>query len=761
MIEQTPTQRQGKRDVISKIALGALAGIAGVTGLYLLSRANYPLFHSLADAIAIFVAAAVFTVVWYGRKRLDNYYFLFVSIAFAFFAFIGFLHLLGNKGMGVFPQYNNLGPTFYIAGRYLLGITFLLAPIFIGRKFNPLPVFIAYGSFSLAVVLSVFYWKVFPVTYVEGTGLTPFKIISDYIVCIMLVCGTGLLHINRRAFEAKVVRALTYSLVLSIGTGLAFTLYNDPFGVTNMVGHLFQIGSFYLLYQAFVATTLTRPQDLLYLSLKRSQQETSTLNNELKVANEALRRSGERLRLFVENAPAAIALFDRDMRYLVASSRWMSDYGLVGQSIIGRSHYDVFPETPEGWKEAHKRCLAGAIESSDDDLLIRADGSKQWLRWEIIPWYGRGQTVGGIIIFTEDITHRKKAEEAARESEQRFVKAFNASPAGMTIATLPDGRWTQVNEAFLRLTGYAREEVIGRTSLEIGMDVTPNGKALATEQIVKTGSFENEHQLRRKDGRVITVLASAEKVSIDGRDCYVASYVDMTERKQAEELKDEFIGMVSHELKTPLTVVTGALSVARSPGVPERDRALLLEDAAWGAETMGDVVDNLLELSRWQSDRLVLLSSPVDLGKVIEKTIEASSRKSARHSIVADLPEGLPLIDADNTRIERVLDNLIDNAIKYSPDGGEVRVSVARRNGEIVVAVADHGIGIRQEDAERLFQPFSRLETAVPGTAIKGIGLGLVVCRRLVEAHGGKIWVESELGKGSTFLFALPVAGRS
>jgi signal transduction histidine kinase len=140
--------------------------------------------------------------------------------------------------------------------------------------------------------------------------------------------------------------------------------------------------------------------------------------------------------------------------------------------------------------------------------------------------------------------------------------------------------------------------------------------------------------------------------------------------------------------------------------------------------------------------------------------VEQSMKKSARHRIVADVDAALPVVRADLTRVERIVDNLIDNAIKYSPGGGKVTVSARQNGGEILVSVRDEGIGISATDAEKLFRPFQRLESVV-GTAIQGVGLGLVVCRRLVEAHGGSIWVESEPGKGSTFRFTLPVAEAS
>jgi len=264
----------------TSLALGVL-----VVGLYLLSRHTYPLFHSLADGATVFIAASVFVVVWNRRSSLDSYYYLFVGIAFLFFAFLDFLHLLGNKGMGVFPSYGNLGPTLYIASRYVLGISLLLAPLFIKRKFNVPLVLALYSAVTALIILSIFYWRIFPVTYVEGRGLTPFKVVSDYIICAVLLLALGSLLLNRRWFDSSVLRPIAYSMVLSVATGLAFTLYSDPFGITNAVGHILQIGSFYLVYVAFVETTLTKPQDTLYRNLKQSREQVLELNARLEEAN--------------------------------------------------------------------------------------------------------------------------------------------------------------------------------------------------------------------------------------------------------------------------------------------------------------------------------------------------------------------------------------------------------------------------------------------------------------------------------------------
>ena len=198
--------------------------------LYIVSRYNYNLFHALADIFTIVIASTVFVVAWNSRESLDNDYLLYAGIAFLSFAFLDLFHVLGNKNMGVFPQYGNLGPTLYIASRYVLSISLVTAPLFINRKLRAAPVLAAYSLVTLLVLLSVFYWQNFPVCFVEGVGLTTFKVVSDYIICLILLAALVLLLLNRRSFDARVLRLLAASILLSIATGLAFTLYADPFG---------------------------------------------------------------------------------------------------------------------------------------------------------------------------------------------------------------------------------------------------------------------------------------------------------------------------------------------------------------------------------------------------------------------------------------------------------------------------------------------------------------------------------------------------
>jgi diguanylate cyclase (GGDEF)-like protein len=277
--------------------------------LYLISRYNYNLFHSFVDGISIVIAATVFTIIWNGRRILDNDYFLFVGIAFLFFAFWDLMHLLGNKNMGVFPEYGNLGPTLYIVSRYTLSISLMIAALFIRRKLNITFMFAVYSLMTLFILLTIFHWHIFPVCIVEGVGLTPFKVISDYIICLILLGAIGLLLVNRRSFDSRVLWIIIASIGLSIAAGLAFTLYKDPFDIMNAVGHFFQIASFFLVYLALIETSLTKPQDILYRKLKENEKELAESLQQLDSANVVLKQE------ITDRKQAERALRESEKRY--------------------------------------------------------------------------------------------------------------------------------------------------------------------------------------------------------------------------------------------------------------------------------------------------------------------------------------------------------------------------------------------------------------------------------------------------------------
>jgi len=355
------------------------------------------------------------------------------------------------------------------------------------------------------------------------------------------------------------------------------------------------------------------------------------------------------------------------------------------------------------------------------------------------------------------------AEEALEESEKRYRDLYEEAPNAYFSVGV-DGYIKRANHSATELLGYSLDEMVGRPVFDLYAD-TPNGKGktqgvfqrfLAGEEI-----RDEELEMCRADGSSVWISLSVRPMR-DKEGRVVASrsmVVDITEHKKLDQLKDDFIGLVSHELRSPLTVITGAINTALTEAErlsPEETRQLLT-DAALEAESLSHLLGNLLELSRIQANHLSLYAEAINIRKVIKDTVEAIKRQSSTHQFVIDLPRKLPNVNADELRLERILYNLLDNAVKYSPQGGETRVSVRPQKGHLVIGVSDQGIGIAPSYQAKLFGPFQRLEESRPEGA-GGLGLGLLVCRRLVEAHGGQIWVESEAGQGSTFSFTIPLS---
>jgi len=322
------------------------------------------------------------------------------------------------------------------------------------------------------------------------------------------------------------------------------------------------------------------------------------------------------------------------------------------------------------------------------------------------------------------------------------------------------GRTVAANRHLCRLSGRGEMEIRGTCLGDLVRPAGCHDEAGPAEGFPVSGSAGARMALACRDGREVPVWVKTSRLPLSRGDmAFLVSLQDITRQNEKEQLKDEFIGLVAHELRSPLTVVLGSLRTALSEDerLSTEDRRQLLGDAVEEAESMSALLGNLLALASSEAGEPGLCVGPVDMERVIRNAADRVERISGGHAVVTQVTGGLPAIAADEMKLERVLHNLLENAVKYSPPGEEIRVSARVEGGMLRVEVKDGGTGIPEEDRERIFRPYVRLETAV-ASGMGGTGLGLLACRRLVEAHGGMIGVDSANGRGSTFWFTLPLS---
>jgi signal transduction histidine kinase len=327
------------KSLLKKNFLTIIFGLASVIGLYIISLGSYILYHSLVELFSIVIAFGIFTIAWNSKKYFDNNYILFVGIAYFFVALLDFFHILSYEGMGVFIgfQGSNLATQLWISSRYLLCISMFLAVFFIKRRLNYIIQLVSYSVAIVLILLSIFYWRIFPVCYIEGSGLTTFKIVSEYIISFISGAVILFLYFYRKELSRIVFKLIIASLVLTIMSELSFTLYIDVYGVLNQLGHAFELLSFFLIYKAIVETGFSQPFDLLFFKLKQTEK--------------AIRESEEKFRslYFSMNDGATLdeMIYDEagnpvDYRILDANDVALSILGFKREQIVGKKASEIY-----------------------------------------------------------------------------------------------------------------------------------------------------------------------------------------------------------------------------------------------------------------------------------------------------------------------------------------------------------------------------------------------------------------------------------
>ncbi len=331
-------------------------------------------------------------------------------------------------------------------------------------------------------------------------------------------------------------------------------------------------------------SSVTDPRGSVYTAIVRDVTE--------RVQSERLLRS------FIDDAPAAIAMFDRNMRYLAASRRWLDDYGLAG-SVIGRSHFDVFPAIPKRLREIYRRALAGETIKADEDFFNRMDAPPIWVKWEIRPWYLAKGTIGGVILFTDDITARKRDEEALRISEARFRGVYEHAGTGIAIASM-NAQFAACNPAFASMFGYTEAELRSFSMLDIMHADDRDANAAGIGRLVRgeTSVFETSCRCLRKDGgclwgeNTLSLLCDA-----NGKPSNILMLLtDRTQRQRGEERQRMLMRELAHRGRNLLAVIQAiaSRSLSNATSLEEAQYALAGRLQAL-ARTYGSFTDEAFE----------------------------------------------------------------------------------------------------------------------------------------------------------------------
>lgn len=496
---------------------------------------------------------------------------------------------------------------------------------------------------------------------------------------------------------------------------------------------------------------------------------------EQKLAEAETQRLKTLYRDILDNLPLQIAIFDTEGRFLYVNPAGLSD-PKTREWVLGKTEIEFLKDTGRDPSLGEKRAryLQQTISERTSVSYIEPFPAKTGeTRLHLHAYYptlnAQGEVVR-VLGYRQDITELSQTAEALQRSKARFSRAFMASPAAMSISSLEESKFLDVNERFLYLLGYQREELIDHAALQLNIWAHHAEREALVHVLRQEGQVrDREVTLCTKNGQFRTVLLAAELIDLDGKACILNMIEDVTERRKAEHEREHLIKeleaknaelerftyTVSHDLKSPLVTIKGFLGFLENDALTGNIEKLKKDIAHinLAADRMHQLLAELLDLSR--IGRLVNPPQEIHLSDLVREALDMLTGQLEGCPIELQIQPDMPIVHADRTRLLEVYQNLIGNAIKYMGNQQAPRIEVGahQQDGEVVCHVRDNGMGISSRYLEKVFGLFERLNVAVEGT-----GVGLALVRRIVEVHGGQTWAESDgPGQGSTFYFTLPI----
>ncbi len=494
-----------------------------------------------------------------------------------------------------------------------------------------------------------------------------------------------------------------------------------------------------------------------------------------KKAEIALHENLRFLQHLIDTIPNPIFYKDRNCIYQGCNLAFEEYLGLSKKEIIGKSVYDVAPQDlADKYNEMDLALLNAPGVQVYESTVMYSDGTKHDVIFYKATYTNANGIVSGLVGVMLDITSRKQAEEALRENEGKY-RLLVEGQTDLVVKVDTEGRFLFVSPTYCEMFGKTEEDLLGSKFMPLVYEEDRERTAKEMEKLYRTPyTCYVEQRAMTKDGW--RWLAWADKSVLDDQGNVIAIIGvgrDITERKHAEhellrtkeaaeaatKVKSEFLANMSHELRTPMNAVIGMTSLLLDENLTS-EQMDFVDTIRSSADALMVMINDILDFTQLESEKGELEEQPFDLRSLVENALDLVAKKASEKGIDIDylMDRSVPeTIVSDPTRLCQVLLNLLNNAVKFT-EQGEIALTISyARAGvrqEVHFAVRDTGIGISQEDICNLFQPFSHLDMSF-SREYEGTGLGLAISKKLVELMGGRIWVESELGVGSTFHFTI------
>lgn len=631
---------------------------------FYIGERNYLIFHITVEFFSSVIAFCIFLFSINTYRISKNIFLIFIGVAYGFVGGFDLVHMITFKGMNVFKDLSLDIPTqLWISARYIEAISVLLSYRICKKNRGNTSIKLVFGVYaliSLLILLSIFRWNVFPKCFIEGEGLTSFKIISEYIICFITGHTIYLFYKERKNINGETYTMIMGTLISTIISELSFTLYSDPYGNANMIGHLFKGISFYFVYKSVIKSNLQQPYKLLFDKLEETNEK-----------------------LYKENC-------------------------------IRKNMEEILVKNQE--------CCKLLITNSKDSILVHS---------------------GGRFIFANKKAANMLGYDKVEELIGKCIEDY-----------IPEREKIRINNIF----NYIYKNKITMPFYE-SQAITSNGKIIDIETSATFLIYQDKPAILG----VLRDMTPKKQVEMLIKDVETNKRL-LDETQEFNKLITEFFSNISHELKTPINVILGAIQVTelynKNGKIIENIEKVkgYSKSIKQNCYRLLRLVNNLIDISKIDSGYLKPKLQNLNIISVVEEIALsiADYVKDKGVNLIFDTDEEERIMAIDPDKVERVMLNLLSNAVKFTNPGDEILVSVVNRKESVILSVKDTGVGIPEDKLLNIFERFSQVDKTIKRNR-EGSGIGLSLVKSIVEMHNGTIDIVSVFDKGSEFIIELPV----